>query len=583
MNAGADDQSRFGPLTDSEKDRFLKEGAGSDSATRWLDGVLLSVSGGVDNIFHAMRIPMLVDTGCREGRERVLSEGFRHLISRTLASEESASQKGWHIMSASGPVDRMEPMTAYSADTLIRFAMDRHDATGMLCSDRIGNPVGTMLEVVRTMPEGGVIRQPSTNNRVAVCSYMNRHMAIPVATHPFSSLQGIVNAVCYGAHGNGRMDRSKITRPCVGMVEMAPLSGTMEYSGPDCHPRLMAMMLEEDALFAAGNLGDGVGMVVSSPGVEKTGIPGVVAALTVRLSGLGVLAPFVPANPDPNRVMRLPVADYGTMTRALADGRYAQSIPCLDARNRMPDFGSELCFAAMRNHVSDDGLPRPDDDRVFPDTYAMIPERVFLRTPFNHDYDYGIMPDMADIAWALTFPRPEHADTSILRDLLKTVFNGGGFATVDETLPLAWAGAWSGFVRTLPLRDPIISDAMMSLTGLMVDFAMRLISASRSMPADKVGIMLIPSHALDMFFTDMRHGLPYDFALQTLLSRSYVGVDRPRDPGFHGLVVVMPYMVEPEEDGKQQKVTPSRPVPNPPIPGTTDMAGEAHPEVFMIP
>ena len=31
MNAGADDQGRFGPLTDSEKDRFLKEGAGSDS------------------------------------------------------------------------------------------------------------------------------------------------------------------------------------------------------------------------------------------------------------------------------------------------------------------------------------------------------------------------------------------------------------------------------------------------------------------------------------------------------------------------------------------------------------------------
>ena len=39
-----EDQSRFGPLTDSEKDRFLEYGPDSDSGKRWLQAALFSIS-----------------------------------------------------------------------------------------------------------------------------------------------------------------------------------------------------------------------------------------------------------------------------------------------------------------------------------------------------------------------------------------------------------------------------------------------------------------------------------------------------------------------------------------------------------
>ena len=577
MNTDMEDQSLFGPLTDSEKNRFLESGPGADSGEKWLDAVLMTVSGGTDSLFGTTKPPMIIHTGDREDRERILSEGFRHAVSQTLAFEESLSQKGWHVMMASGPVERMEPMTAWAADTLIRFSMTRHDATDMLCSERIGDPMGAMMHTVRVMPENG--RMPALHGN-AVCPHMNRHMALPVATHPFSALQDIVNAVCYGAHGNGRIDRSRVTGPGLPLTEMAPLSGSMEYSGPDCDPRLMAMMLSADAVSAIGRHCEETEMIVSMPGVETIGIPGAVSELTKRLSGLGALAPFTPANPSPNMVKRLPVADYGTMMGAIGSGRYEEIVPCMDATGHMPDFVSRLYAEAMRNHRRPDGLPHADDNPAPPDTYAMMSERIFKRTPLDANkresgYDYGIMPGMADIAWALTFPRPEHTDPTLLHDMLMTVFADARHAPADEALILSGAGAWSGFTKSLPLRDPILSDAALSVTKMMIDLAEWLISRSRSLPSGRIGIMLIPMHALGRFFTDLHHGLSADFALQTLISGSFTGEDRQRDPGFHGLLLIMPYEIK-----KNGTVSAYRWNPSNPISGTVDAM---HPDVLMLP
>lgn len=52
--------------------------------------------------------------------------------------------------------------------------------------------------------------------------------------------------------------------------------------------------------------------------------------------------------------------------------------------------------------------------------------------------------------------------------------------------------------------------------------------------------MLIPDNAMDMFLDGCRNGMPCDSALQTLISRSCIGADKPGSPDFHGLAMTMP-------------------------------------------
>lgn len=52
--------------------------------------------------------------------------------------------------------------------------------------------------------------------------------------------------------------------------------------------------------------------------------------------------------------------------------------------------------------------------------------------------------------------------------------------------------------------------------------------------------MPIPDNALDMLLDDYRNGMPCDSALQTLLSRSCIGADKPGSPDFHGFAMTMP-------------------------------------------
>ena len=573
---GMEDQSRFGPLTDSEKARFLKYGTGSDSSCKWLSGILLLIR----NYYRAPSCMIglrLLDMEDRVDREFLLDGRFRLLASEILAFEEWASQKQIRSKSITGSIMRMEPMTAYSADTLIRFAMDRHDATDMLCSDRIGNPVGTMIASIESVDENRKAPKGTTlaNNSIS-SPYMIRHMAIPVATHPFSSLQGIVNAVCYGCHGNGRVDQSKVSvSPGPDALSLAPLSGTMEYSGPDCNPRLMSRMLDRRE-FSALAFGDETETIVSMPGVETMGLHAAVSRTIGMLSPLGAYMPLSFANPH-GISWRLPVTDYETMSRSVNNGRYKQIIPCIEATGTIVDTGSDLCIASMSRASCTDGFPEPHDGDAHPDTYAMIVDR--MSKPQSYPFfewdecEYGIVPDMADIAWALTFPRQRHSDLHLVRDLMMTVFGMDGSAPTDEAAGLTCAGAWYGFMRTLPLRDPVLSEAMLTLTYMMINIADKLISVSSHLPNGRIGIMLIPSTALDLFFTDLHQELPYGFALQTLFSRSFIGADKTRDPGFKGMALIMPH-----ESAETFPVESERP-----IPGTIDSAGDLHPDIFMLP
>lgn len=577
----------FGPLTDSEKDMFLSVGPGSDSGRRWLQAALFSISN--SDVVWNPRLgcrPFRMDD--RNDREFILSDDYRHLVSSLLAYREWTAQKIMNSTQGSGCVEQMEPMTAWAADTLIRFAMDRHDATDMLCSDRIGNPVGTMMHAMTTMPKSHTASGSGLIHSNPITVYMLEHMPLPIATHPFSSLQDIVNAICYGAHGNCRVDQSKASVSSEDRIAaLAPLSGTMEYWGRPCSPRLMAHVLDGDEFAAIPDYG--VEMLISMPGVETMNLHDAAARLSAMVSGMGVIAPFntsVLGGLD----RRLPVTDYATMMRAIRNGRYEETIPCINAVERIPDLASGLCVEAMADAERPDGLPEKNDPDRLPDTYVAMVERARRRSMGLWDEkDYAIMPDMADISYALTFDRPESTDWNLFHDLMAATFSRENITPADEMITIPGSGAWTVFARTLPLRDPVISDAAMRLTRMMAELAKRLISVSREKP-DSVGVMLIPFHALDLFFTDMHQGAPYDFALQTLISRSSIGFDRERDPGFHGLALIMPHMFRNADDGDGNAGDRVGFAPMPvdaddrlPIAGTIDFCGENHPDVIMVP
>ena len=569
----------YGPLTFSEKTRFLKSGPGSDSAGRWLQAVLFALCNYHDP--HGSDIPRLLSMNNPRDRALVISNDFRCRMSGILAHIERVSRGGIDEDPFMGSVRQMEPMTAYSADTLIRFSMTRHDATDMLCSKRIGDPVGTMMDTIRT--EAETVRTPT----FPTGAYMIRHMAIPVATHPSSTLQGIVNAVCYGCHGNGRRDPSMVNRMKDSKghdMLLDPLSGAMEYSGPDCDPRLMAMMLEEDGFSVLRRLYNDrqlETMIVSMPGVVNTGIRSAASGIINMFADLKSYSPFSLSH-SYGTAWRLPVTDYETMAGAVKNGRYAKTVPVFHAGLRIPDTDSGLCAAAMMTVAAMDGLPDCRNPDKIPDTYAMMVKRLERREEsalpdYGRGYCYGILPDMADIAYALTFERPASTDWTMVRDMMTDIPKSHGSVLADEAATLPAAEAWSWFAATLPLRNPVISDATMTITGLLIDLSTMLISAVGSIPKDRIGIMLIPSDALDRFFEDMIHGLSYDFALQTLMSASYVGEDKGRDPGFHGMVMVMPCSLS-----IKGGCVPT-PIVSTDIPATIDPAAEEHPNAFMIP
>lgn len=83
-----------------------------------------------------------------------------------------------------------------------------------------------------------------------------------------------------------------------------------------------------------------------------------------------------------------------------------------------------------------------------------------------------------------------------------------------------------------------------------------------------------------MLLDDYRNGMPYDFTLQTLLSRSCIGIDKPGSPDFQGLAMTMPYGIGDSHDSDTINITPVGPAA---MPGATGLEGRTYPDVVMIP
>ena len=88
MNAG--NAIGYGPLTFSEKTRFLKSGPGSDSAGRWLQAVLFALCNYHDP--HGSDIPRLLSMDNPRDRALIVSNDFRCRMSGILAHIERVSR-----------------------------------------------------------------------------------------------------------------------------------------------------------------------------------------------------------------------------------------------------------------------------------------------------------------------------------------------------------------------------------------------------------------------------------------------------------------------------------------------------------
>lgn len=94
--------------------------------------------------------------------------------------------------------------------------------------------------------------------------------------------------------------------------------------------------------------------------------------------------------------------------------------------------------------------------------------------------------------------------------------------------------------------------------------------------------MPIIDNALDMLMDDYRNSMPCDSALQTLLSRSYIGADKPGNPDFHGLAMTMPYDVSDSHDSDTINIT-ITPAVEPADMPAAGLEGRTYPDAVMIP
>ena len=532
------DESRFRPLSEEETGRFVAEGPGSPSAVRWLSAVVMLLDPAGQ-----------YDMSKRHVRKRIASGWYKRSMATSIAMvmgmDESFLLLADYTMY--GFVTQMEPMTACSPDTLIRFSMTRHDATDLLCSKRIGDPVGAMVRTVRDDRHRDSYGMSLTGSNADLLKYMIRHMVIPVATHPFSSLQGIVNAVCYGVHGSGKSDPSGVNcekdrdRHTAANAFIAPLSGVMEYSGPSCSPALMAKMLSAD-MFAevAGRSGNDIETLIASmPGAETmdTGKAAAEAGRIVKEAGQ---APST----APKWIFEMkPMADYRTMADSLRNGVYRSRCGYLYIADH-EDMADDLWIRGLKRRIGHDAAgsaPGGTYGEAFRVKWnADMGEYTYADDGSRKEPEYApLSMDMADVRFLLTAPRPSHTDPTLLHDMLKAMLNPATMPIIPEL-----AGPAAGYSPMSPvmLRDPVIMDAAMTAYDLIVALAA---PAVKRLPAPfppsrmtgPLRIVLVPEHALDLFFTDLHHGFSYDFALQTLASRTSLVDDGPRDPDFHGLAV----------------------------------------------
>ena len=247
---------------------FMRHGTGSRASDRWLYAILAIIHAYDDEGLWTI-VPPDGGLGDIRGIHGIDLMKARNTVSRAVCAfslgvsgRGSAQCEGKRLETGGGTMRN-------ALDTLIRFAMTRHDVTGPLCADDGHDMMDGIISVLNRVES-----DPKRQSRYII-PILARHMIIPVLLHAGDSADDVFDAISagYSVQCSMWIDGS-------GSIEdyhIPPMTPCLDYDGPHCGPRLAAMwadfdVLEEEAW--APSMAAPIQMLVTAmPGAADMGIP----------------------------------------------------------------------------------------------------------------------------------------------------------------------------------------------------------------------------------------------------------------------------------------------------------------------
>ena len=536
-------------LNEDERSRFITGGTGSEDSDRWLHAILrmaIAWSGGD-------RDPMDYDMGTGRGRMRICGPHSRAAMERIVDGVSSEGQSTGVF-----PMSEGDPMIVNSMDTLIRFAMTRHDVTGPLCA---GPDAALMMEDTINEAERRRGRDyDRKHDGDLILTELACHMILPVIIHADDPAEDVFDAISAGYAVSAFRQPSDY-----GHVQA--LSSCMQYEGPHCGPRLAAMWAGGDAikgvLYAETAVTPVSMLITSMPGAADIGIPEalrMILSMQPEHAASGVIPKG--AGDDGICDSSLPPMDWDTYRLAMKDG--AASVAGLQLCEFIDE--NSLLTAQEVKATTDDAASRPgltwsefatmtDDDRRKPS------RRYSTRSP-----------SMSDMAFMVRHHHGSEADPRLSWDLLRAAmypqrYLGCGIPRMEAVAGCALTRAPYMLygLGTSAIRDAAIQlhdDGMMSVADLVgrimarmknmipeYDDAMNEVmmaglarqgTVDRDRDDDRV--MFLPLESVEGFLRMLSDGIPERFAMETLTASVLTFRCGERiEPGIHGIAFIVPY------------------------------------------
>lgn len=530
-------------LSDGERSRFISEGTGSDASDRWLHAIM-----GLFGI--GFKRPWSLDTP--KGRRDITGDRWR----RDAATMVNAFA-GLVDMENGIPKECEEscgePMLVNAMDTIIRFAMTRHDVTGPLCGGA-GPDAALMMERTIESDVAYSVRERIEPVSAPGIKALVRHMLLPVIVHAGDPADDVFDAI-----SAGYMMREEYFEFDVKSTRHH-LSSCIPYEGPHCGPRLAAMWADEDAIRATWRdslFGTGLmAMTITSmPDAAEIGIP----AAVQRICDL---------DPDyhvPGVLDKGINVGYGILNGSISVMGWDSYLTL--SKNRF----KSAAFLQFANCVDEDRMVG-DGSTGTGSVHRAAPDRNGTWTRFISGFPTGDDPhesmkrslSMSDSAFILE--NRTHggrgADPVLAWDLLQAVmypqrYLGCGIPRIDAVAGCQGNAMYNG-IRMRSILDAAIQmhdgdmiaaydmDSRIELGmwreiygGDMYDVTQ---SADDARDHDADELFLLDLDSLEGFFQSIHSGMPEPFALETLLGsiRSFSCGDR-MPPDAHGIITTKPY------------------------------------------
>lgn len=535
-------------LNEDERSRFIAGATGSDDSDRWLHAVLrMAITWGGDGWTR-----IKCDTGTARGRRRICDPSSRVVMKQLVTGISSQRQLTGVFMSEE------DPMIVNAMDTLIRFAMTRHDVIGPLCSDP--DAAGMMEDTIDVAERHGGKTYGGNHDGGTALTELACHMILPVIIHAYDPAEDVFDAISAG------YDVSALRQPS-DYSNSRMLSSCIPYEGPHCGPRLAAMWADKDAIegvLCAETAVTPVSMLITSmPGAADIGIPKALERIR-SMQPDHVASGVIPKGAGDDGICdsSLPPMDWDTYRLAMKDGAAAvaglQLCEFTDEENLLtaPEAKKAMDgIACGTGSTWSEFSTMPEDDR---------------RTPFQMCVTRN--PSMSDMAFMVRHHHGSEADPRLSWDLLRAAMYPQRYLGCGIPRMEAVAGCALTHVPYMPcgsgdiaIRDAAIQlhdDGMLSaadligrimarmksmipeyddaITEVMMAGLARQGTVDRDRDDDKV--VFLPLEAVERFLLMLSNGLPEHFAMETLTAsvRTF-RCGGTMEQGIHGIAFIVPY------------------------------------------